>query len=410
MQPHFRPSTILEPQQIPNVPALRTFTFCRLVSGRRGCQTLSLLLSSSSLSTERPRWVQLLTKMTDETDGPPTPKSPYGPDTLKDVTGLARFEFEPGKSNEGTKILMVEWQDSHGGRQKTGSWQVSWSGKRTTFSADDSPSDNVRRVYFLLPPGSAVPPHVTLAYYASTDSRRSQEPLKMTVYPLPAIFTPQLGATVKASGKKGVLHTIWAKKRLQILDKEIKHETEYNLEGIALEMATAEREWIQSSFGLQVKIPSIDTSAVPRSPDGPTSPGLQSPKSPRLSEKLRGLSIGTSEKDLARVNTPTSELHPLSPEVGDMAYSSFSSFRPGPASPKSAGPRRIVAQRPPQSIRNQQASADGDRLDFVAKSETNSTDDGGLFAVALSPRTPDIPKSPFSFSSTDVAASRSQEE
>ena len=343
---------------------------------------------------------------------PPTPKSPVGPDTLKGVTALSRFEFEPGRSNDGTKILMVEWQDSQGERQKTGAWQVSWSGKRTVFSADDSPSDNIRRVYFLLPPGSTVPPHVTLAYHSPRDaSIAPQEPLKMTVFPLPAIFTPELGATAKASGKKGVLHTIWAKKRLQILEKEIKHETEYNLEGIALEMATAEREWIQSSFGLQARMPSLDTSAVPRSPDGVSSPGLQSPRSPgggRLSEKLRGLSLGTSDRALAQGNTPTSELHPLSPEVGDMAYSSFSSFRRGPASPDSAGPRKVTAQSPPASVRRQQASTDGNQFDFIAKADTNSTDEG-LFAVALSPRTPDIPKSPFSFSRADVAASRFRE-
>lgn len=336
---------------------------------------------------------------------PPTPKSPIEPDTLTGVTALARFEFEPGRGNEGTKILMVEWQDKDMQRQKKGSWQVSWSGKRTVFSADDNPSDSVRRLYFLLPPGTTVPPHVSLAYHTAAETPGTVQPLKMTVNPLPAIFTPELGASVKASGKKGVLHTIWAKKRMQILDKEIKHETEHNLEGIALEMATAEREWIQSTFGLQAKLPAIDTSATPKSPDGPTSPSLQSPRSPgggRLSEKLRGLSLGTSERDLARGNTPTSELHPLSPEVGDMAYSSFSSFRPGPMSPKSAGPRKVFAQNPPESIRKQQANADGQPLGYTKRQEN----DDGLFAVALSPRTPDIPLSPFSFSSADVAKSK----
>ena len=342
---------------------------------------------------------------------PPTPKSPTGPDTLEGVTGLARFEFEPGKSNEGTKILMVEWQDSHLERQKSGSWQVSWSGKRTVFSADDSPSDNIRRVYFLLPPGSAVPPYITLAYHppAGTSAARV-EPLRMTINPLPAIFTPELGATVKASGKKGVLHTIWAKKRLQILDKEIKHETAYNLEGIALEMATAEREWIQITFGLQTKIPSLDLSGIPTSPDGPNSSGLQSPRSPgggRLSEKLRGLSLGTSDKDLARGNTSMNDLHPLSPEVGDMAYSSFSAFRQTPTSPNSTSSRKVVGKGPPESLRKQQSRSQGTGLDFVANSNTksNKTDDD-LFAVALSPRTPDVTRSPFSFSSADVAASK----
>ncbi|OAP62435.1 hypothetical protein AYL99_04638 [Fonsecaea erecta] len=348
-----------------------------------------------------------------------SPRSPTGPDTLHSVTALARFEFEPGKGNDGTKVMMVEWQDDDQARDKSGRWQVSWPGKRTVFPADDNPSDNIRRVYFLLPPGAIVPPHITLAYHpppraASPTETSTTEPapLGMTVNPLPAIFTPELGATAKTSGRKGVLHTIWAKKRLQVLEKEIKHEEEHNLEGIALEMARSEKSWIENNFGLAPKPPSLDLSNISKSL-GPTSPGIQSPKSPggrRLSEKLKGLSIGTSDRELnARgLNTPTRESHPLSPEASDMAYSSFSSFRngPPPTSAVSVG-KKVVAQAPPDYIRKQQGqspvTASLSAISQIAKPDEEPADDD-LFAVALSPRSPDGPKSPFSISSAEVGA------
>ncbi|KIW84504.1 hypothetical protein Z517_03754 [Fonsecaea pedrosoi CBS 271.37] len=348
-----------------------------------------------------------------------SPRSPTQPDTLLSVTALARFEFEPGKGNDGTKVMMVEWQDDDQTRDKTGRWQVSWSGKRTVFPADDNPSDNIRRVYFLLPPGAIVPPHITLAYYPPINpaepaetSTTEQAPLRMTVNPLPAIFTPELGATAKASGRKGVLHTIWAKKRLQVLDKEIKHEEEHNLEGIALEMARSEKSWIENNFGLTPKPPSLDLSNIPKSL-GPVSPGIQSPKSPggrRLSEKLKGLSIGTSDRDLnARgLNTPTRESHPLSPEASDMAYSSFGTFRNGPTSASSVtGGKKVVAQAPPDYIKKQQADspASASLLNSISQTtKQEDPDEEDLFAVALSPRSPDGPKSPFSISSAEVGA------
>lgn len=341
-----------------------------------------------------------------DVEPPSTPKSPVSPDTLSSVTALARFEFEPALGNEGTKVMMVEWQDDDQSRQKSGRWQVSWPGKRTVFPADDNPSDNIRRVYFLLPPGAIIPPHLTLAYHPPADSALLEPTrLRMTVNPLPAIFTPELGATAKASGKKGVLHTIWAKKRLQVLEEEIKREEELNLEGVALEMALSERHWIEKNFGLAPRPPALDLSNVPKSPSGPISPGIQSPRSPggrRLSEKLKGLSIGTSDKALAArgLNTPTSEAHPLSPEASDMAFSSFNAFRNGPAS---ATTRKVVAQAPPDHIKRQQEQPMAASIDFMAREKSEPTEDG-LFAVALSPRSPDGPKSPFSISSAEVGA------
>lgn len=63
------------------------------------------------------------------------------PDGTISITALARFEFEAGKGNDGTKILMIEWEDDDDlGRcaasaDQGGSWHVAWEGWET-FQAD----------------------------------------------------------------------------------------------------------------------------------------------------------------------------------------------------------------------------------------------------------------------------------
>ena len=225
----------------------------------------------------------------------------------------------------------------------------------------------------------------------------------MTVNALPAIFTKQLGATVKATGKRGVLHTIWAKKRLQVLEQEIQREQDHNLEGIALEMALEEKDWIETNFGLQSKPTKLDLSGIPKPSTGLNSAGLQSPKSPtRLSEKLRGLSIGTTEKDLApRANMPIKDEHPLSPETTDVAQSSFTSFSRAQASPNSVTAKRIVSKSPPDLMRRHQELG---AATFSSIATHTAIIDDELFAVAMSPRTPGDPKSPFSLSNAEVGA------
>ena len=241
---------------------------------------------------------------------PAAPLSPHA-NTLDSLTALARFEFEPGKSKEGTKVLMVEWEDYSETRDPDGIWQVSWSGKTTVLPADEKTGENIRRFYFLLPPGTAVPPHVRLSFQkplkptksnsAAPQPVRSPSQQHLTINPLPAIFPPGLGVTARASGKKGVLHTIWAKKRLQVLEREIRDEQQLNFEGIALEMALAEKEWIEKNFGVTPRAAPLDIASIQQS-RMPMGQPLNSPKSPtgrRLSEKLKGLSLGTSERDLA---------------------------------------------------------------------------------------------------------------
>lgn len=223
------------------------------------------------------------------------------------ITAFARFEFEAGKGNEGTKILMVEWEDDDVSREPAGSWHVSWEGKKTVLPADEKTSEHTRRFYFLLPPGVTIPPVVTLTYEPPPNARNSSKKRDaLQLNPLPAIFPPELGATARAAGKKGVLHTIWAKKRLQVLEKEIRDEFRKNPEGVALQMAIQEKEWIESNFGVSARGESHSQSqplntgtSPPTGPMPPTTP-ISPTSGSKLSEKLKGLRLETSEKDLAR--------------------------------------------------------------------------------------------------------------
>ncbi|KAB8069898.1 hypothetical protein BDV29DRAFT_182008 [Aspergillus leporis] len=218
------------------------------------------------------------------------------------ITALARFEFEAGKGNEGTKIMMIEWEDDDLGRASTGgSWHVSWEGKQAVLPADERTNDHTRRVYFLLPPHVTIPPVITLSYEPpAADSPSKKHSLQLN--PLPAIFPPELGADGRSAGKKGVLHTIWAKKRLQSLDREIQDECQTNVEGIALHMALQEKEWIETNFGVGPNAESLRNSVQsqpdPQYPLGPTTP--VSPSSGgKLGEKLKGLRLQTSQRELS---------------------------------------------------------------------------------------------------------------
>lgn len=322
------------------------------------------------------------------------------------ITALARFEFEAGKGNEGTKILMVEWEDDDLTRSPAGSWHVSWEGKKAVLPADEQTSENTRRFYFLLPPDVTIPPIITLIYEPPPSSASTARKLdSIQVNPLPAIFSAELGATARTAGKKGVLHTIWAKKRLQALEKEIREECISNAEGIALQIAIREKEWIESNFGVSVRLATQSVSGLPSSylPTTPVSPT----SGRRLGEKLKGLKLETSGKDLTKradaqhIHKVNAEAqHLLSPESPDVAISSFSSFRNSPISAHET--RRLVAHHPPASIQQaQRGGNDFGSMDSIARTTGMESGDE-LFAKALSPRSPDIPRSPFSFSLKDT--------
>ena len=237
---------------------------------------------------------------------------------------LARFEFEAGRGNNGTKILMVEWDDNAYTRRTPGQWQVSWERKTSTvLPAKDQLRHGTHRLYFLLMPGMPIPPVVTLVHKPTTaaaaavsqspgETEQSPRTTTWQINPLPAIFPPELGASARAQGKKGVLHTLWGKKRLVELQREIETETQMNPEGVALAMALQEKEWIEHNFGLVARPAGAlhaamgsmaggggeDAPSSPLTPTGPTSPKTPGGSS-RLAERLKGLRVGTSERELS---------------------------------------------------------------------------------------------------------------
>ncbi|PPJ58107.1 hypothetical protein CBER1_05317 [Cercospora berteroae] len=392
--------------------------------------------------------------------------------SLTNGNALARFEFEPGRSKDGTKVLMVEWEEDDTTKNVPGDWEISWEGKRTVLPARDSTtpaatsqqqSDStpaelppVHRLYFLLGPGVAIPPTVKL---------QKGHTITWRTNPLPAIFSPELGATARQAGKKGVLHTIWAKKRLQVLQTEIENELKENVEGIGLEMATAEKEWIEQNFGVvartgnQITVQTQGQTAMGLALSGLQGAGggggLNSPTSPRspgggrLMDKLKGLKLGTSASDLTSSSSASqqqqqggppaagSEHNPLSPEGTDVAvgggFGAFAALKgaPPPSSLAATTPqqpvtdpaapaRKIVAQRPPEAFIAQQqrqrqqiggmgsldaafAPPHSENVSFTgAAAPTTDDDEDDLFALPMSPRSPEMTKSPFSFAKQDT--------
>lgn len=243
---------------------------------------------------------------------PPTTASPADPPiSPSSADALARFEFEKGKANEGTKILMIEWKaalsDESSSPQDHEGWEVDFEGKAASFPLSEEDDSGTRRVYFLIAPQVSIPPSVTIS--------QQRTGRKLVTKSMPAIFAPGLGVDSKDAGKRGVLHTLWAKKRLSQLQEEIRKELRDNSEGIGLEMALQERQWIVDHFGLEQ--PDIEqqptaaaAAAVAAAPPLPPTP--QTPRSPiggRLGERLRGLKLATSSSDLRGNLGKTGEIH-----------------------------------------------------------------------------------------------------
>jgi hypothetical protein len=248
------------------------------------------------------------------------------------------------------------------------------------------------------------------------------------------------------------------------------------VEGLGLEMALAEKEWIEGNFGVMSKPSGLAIPAQLQQQQGggstlnsPTSP--RSPGGGRLMDKLKGLRIGTTTEalspggsSLAKQAPETADtFNPLSPESSDVAVGSFGAFAalkgmPNPSSlaakssqtpsiaPASAAtapqlgqpqqqPRRMQAQRPPDSFAAQQRQAGLGSLNalgsnngpastggfqsfeeatfarpaapaaVVPPTQSSSTapqDEDDLFALPMSPRSPEMTKSPFSFAASDT--------
>ncbi|KAJ4272347.1 hypothetical protein NW762_001060 [Fusarium torreyae] len=375
---------------------------------------------------------------TDPSSGSPRPASASAGEApivpTAEVQHLARFEF----SDDGTKVLMVEWYpdavqgpatsadppaDSSGSHSapdtdhvsatdpdpasasgvkvdninKT-NWQVSWPGKSTYLPAADpeqlSESGNApesssrqrrRRVFFLLPPDATVPSTITITPPGAPS---------LTLKPLPAIFPPGLAAD---PGNRGVLHTLWARQRLAAIDREVAAELRNNAEGVGVEIALAERQWILDTFINPPQLPtdSFTRPAATRSPTG------------RLGDKLKGLKLATSPADLTPSTTgthkslcsharqklihhqtantfmsPISQSHPFQPRGRDIAVSSHEAM----ASNAPAGPISL----------NAALHGDVTAAASAPVRPLRRDDEDDLFALPMSPRSPDMKKSPFS--------------
>ncbi|KAI2472168.1 hypothetical protein F4781DRAFT_428700 [Annulohypoxylon bovei var. microspora] len=320
-------------------------------------------------------------------DSPVSPASP---------NALARFEFEAGRGNEGSKILMVEWDPAP---TREEGWAVTWEGKATTFpvgerveDADEAVEEQVeaglqrrrQRVYFLLPSDVAVPPVVTISHAGAGRA--------LTAKAMPAIFAPGLGAGSRDAGRRGVLHTVWARLRAAQLQDEIRAELKDNSESVGLEMAVQERIWIIDHFGLddlRVLDAGIGAVAVPVSPLPPASP--RSPIGGRLGEKLRGLKLATSPSDLA---------NPLGTH-----FSLQNPHLPGPDRPPPPNrrgdevtPPRTGADPAAGGVASLDAVLGGSSAQVAAAppaTQSKETEDE-LFALPMSPRSPEMKtKSPF---------------
>lgn len=324
---------------------------------------------------------------------------------------LARFEFENGKGNEGTKVLMVEWispsptsVDSSPSAEAR-EWDIRWENKKPgaileafdrapvssspstkTTTTDGSQTDKktLHKCYILLFP------HIPIPRLIKIISKSSPATQPLQANPLPAIYTGSV-----AAGTKGILHTAWAKARLEQLETEIEREGKENAEGIALVMALEERSWIRTTF-LPTSEPAVaeEEKAMPALKIGEARPlklntsvqmeggAPMSPRTPgggRLAEKLKGLNmkLGTSDAALA---APT-----------------------------------IRAHAPPDSILQAQGEG-GKGFNMDAVLSNGAVGVGGkiggdgkvdeeekeLFSVALSPRSPDMTRSPFSLRTADV--------
>lgn len=350
---------------------------------------------------------------------------------------LSRFEFETGKGNEGTKVLMVEWDASFGGREQrqqetrpeeaekgaadATDWEVSWEGKKSALAVHDivgdvgvggSANGGTRRIYFLLPTGAAVPALVSITRKGSSGG-----PVLRTM-PMPAIFPAELTSKQEA-GLRGVLHTIWAKKRLAELQAEIEVEMRTNGESVGLEMAAQERQWIVDHFGLGPDhgVPKPTRLHIPQTAAGPASP--RSPIGGKLGEKLRGLKLATSPAELAAASQGMSNPQLVAFSGGPVLVCLWPNMLLTKISPTAskdtqhrlhsslamASDRTGLAGR---SIAMGSAGAGVASLDAVlgnnlpqsssavGKAGTEDAIEEDLFALPMSPRSPEMKRSPFS--------------
>ncbi|KAK6069738.1 hypothetical protein SCUP234_10493 [Seiridium cupressi] len=310
-------------------------------------------------------------------ESPGTPSSP---------NAWARFEFETGCGNEGTKVLVVEWNptvsetgiiSSHQAPQDLHDWEVSWEGKtpRERNQVREIEGKSTFRILILIEDGIQVPSVVTISQPSS--GRR------LVARPMPAIFTPALGADVtKAAGRRGVLHTQWAEKRMKQLQKEYDQEVLINGEGVGAVMAYDDLTWVAHHFGLQHPYPA----GRPTQPDAPPTP--QSPRSPiggKLGEKLRGLKLATSPSELVNTGGQKQNQHYFTPANSGTTVPSLSALSTA-----------VLPRSSASGVASLDAMVEGVQKPPARPPLESLATEDELFALPMSPRSPEMKKSPFS--------------
>ncbi|SPO04211.1 uncharacterized protein DNG_06894 [Cephalotrichum gorgonifer] len=299
------------------------------------------------------------------------------------ITALARFEFESAKGKAGSKVLMVEWdtsltshEASHGSPQirdqKSSSpterearvspdWKVSWEGMPMTMVVRDREERNRarERQLFLLPPACQFPADITITHRTG---------LVISTKPLPAIYPEGLGLE---AGSKGVLHTLWAKNRVADLEDEIQREMSLNAESVGLEMVMQEKQWILDQFGIALILPDgpSPSGKVPAAPV-PSKPHLAG----RLADQFRGLKLATSPEDLAAAAIARNRQ-----ATGNIPRTQPIPSNNGDSHPRSEAAASVTTPSPHQTGLPGQTA-----------------DEEDLFALPMSPRSPEMKRSPFS--------------
>jgi hypothetical protein len=352
---------------------------------------------------------------------------------------------------------MVEWEDDITTAAITGGkWIISWEGKPSHGSQDrtllpatetattgttgsasavssavsptatlkkggrshevDTSAGKTHRIYFLLGNKRQIPTIVTLTLHPQD---ASVEPIVWKTNPLPAIFPPGLADRETANRGKGILHNLWATRRLQRLEHEIEEEAKTNCEGIAFQLAWTEREWIEKEFKISIRdgqpaqsgspinsknqsVPRLQTPGglKQRSGDAPLSPSSPlSPGGSRLSEKLKGLKLQTS--------ADSSAVRSAEDEVAVPPCDSKREKLRAESNPSSTNVTRKKRSGAATNMTSISSVLAGNRVGGSSESsESGSKDDADeeseLFAKPLSPRSPDMQKSPFSWAAEDT--------
>ncbi|CAK7202395.1 hypothetical protein SEUCBS139899_005118 [Sporothrix eucalyptigena] len=214
---------------------------------------------------------------------------------------------------------------------------------------------------------------------------------------MPAIYPAGLGPDVDTTGGRGVLHTLWAKQRLVSLADEIEAEMKTNSESIGLQIALQEQDWVTEHFGIEgPNSPNANLPYLP-SPESPTVRAAM-PRSPiggKLGEKLRGLKLATSPADLAAAlwSKPTaSTSNTRSAEAANAP-------KPGGVLGPRPGLRTYV--EPYAGFHSSLDAVIQDDHDARGNTDVIASDNAAdgedeLFALPLSPRSPEMARSPFS--------------